>query len=105
MVLQAGDLVLDTEHRLLHRNGDGGETMRLTPMESRLLVALMESPGQIVSRADLMKRVWQTEFLGDTRTLDVHICWLRRKIVANPAHPSCIVTHRGQGYELRVSVE
>jgi len=99
MVLQAGDLVLDTERRLLHPNGYGGEPIRLTPMESRLLVVLMESPGQIVSRADLMKRVWQTEFLDDTRTLDVHICWLRRKLEPDPAHPRQIVTHRGRGYQ------
>ena len=44
-------------------------------------------------------------FLDDTRTLDVHICWLRRKIEADPSHPRCIVTHRGRGYELRVGVQ
>jgi two-component system phosphate regulon response regulator PhoB len=105
MLLQAGDLALDTEHCLLHPNGYGGEPIRLTPMESRLLATLMESPDQVVSRAHLMRMVWQTDFLDDTRTLDVHIRWLRRKIEADPSHPRRIVTHRGQGYELRVDLE
>jgi DNA-binding response OmpR family regulator len=46
--------------------------------------------------------VWHTEYLGDTRTLDVHICWLRQKIEDNPRIPEMILTRRGQGYELRV---
>ena len=94
MVLQAGDLVLDTDHRLLHPNG--------YPMESRLLAALMEHPRQVLSRAYLLKNVWRTDYLGDTRTLDVHVCWLRRKVEDDPSHPRRIVTHRGRGYELRV---
>lgn len=102
MVLQAGDLVLDTEQRLLHPNGYGGEPIRLTPMESRLLANLMEHPGQVVSRAHLMKTVWGTDFLEDTRTLDVHIRWLRCKIEDDPSRPIRIITHRRRGYELRV---
>jgi DNA-binding response OmpR family regulator len=49
-----------------------------------------------------MQEVWNTEYLGDTRTLDVHICWLRQKIEDNPRIPELILTRRGQGYELRV---
>ena len=78
MFMQVGDLKLDIEHRLLYLNGTGSASLRLDPMESRLLATLMESPGQVVSRAHLMRTVWQTDFLDDTRTLDVHICWLRR---------------------------
>jgi two-component system response regulator RegX3 len=105
MVVQASDLVLDTKHRLLHRNGYGGEPIRLTPMESRLLATLMEHPGQVLSRAYLLKRVWRTDYLGDTRTLEVHVCWLRRKVEDAPSRPRRIVTHRGRGYELRVWFE
>jgi DNA-binding response OmpR family regulator len=55
-----------------------------------------------VSRSELMQEVWNTEYLGDTRTLDVHICWLRQKIEDNPRVPEFILTRRGQGYELRI---
>jgi DNA-binding response OmpR family regulator len=101
MLQLAGDLELDTEHHLLYLKGRQDGPIRLTPMESRLLAALMETPDQVVARAHLMKKVWGTEYLGDTRTLDVHICWLRRKIEADPARPTRIVTHRRRGYELR----
>ena len=100
MFMQAGDLKLDTEQRLLYLSED--DPVKLGPMEARLLAALMASPGQVVSRAHLMKQVWQTNYLDDTRTLDVHICWLRRKIEDDPAHPCRIITHRRQGYQLRV---
>ena len=101
MILQDCDLVLDTKHRLLHPNGCD-EPIRPTPMESRLLATLMEQPGRILSRAHLVKRVWRTDYLRDTRTLVVHVCWLRRKLEYDPSHPRRIVTHRGLGYELRV---
>ena len=101
MFVQVGDLKLDVEHRLLYLNRSGSASLQLDPMEARLLATLMESPGQVVSRAHLMKRVWQTDYLDDTRTLDVHICWLRRKVEDDPAHPRRIITHRNQGYQLR----
>ena len=100
MFVQAGDLRLDTERRLLHLNE--AAPLQLGPMEARLLAVLMESPGQVVSRAHLMKTVWQTDYLDDTRTLDVHICWLRRKVEDDPSHPRRIITHRNQGYQLKV---
>ncbi len=102
MFMQVGDLKLDVEHRLLYLNGTGSAFLRLDPMETRLLATLMEFPGQVVSRAHLMRAVWQTDYLDDTRTLDVHICWLRRKVEDDPAHPRRIITHRNQGYQLRV---
>jgi DNA-binding response OmpR family regulator len=101
-MLQVGDLALDIEHRILYLDGNLSNPIKLSPMESRLLATLMESPGQVVKRSRLMKRVWQTDYLEDTRTLDVHICWLRRKIEEDPSHPRRIITHRQQGYELRV---
>ena len=77
------------------------DPLDLTPMEARLLAVLLRYPNQTVSRATLMREVWQTDYLGDTRTLDVHICWLRRKLEADPAHPQQIITVRGVGYYLQ----
>lgn len=101
MRFQTGRLLLDMEDRHLYLNGNGANPIRLFPMEARLLAAFMEAPGQILSRAHLMKKVWRTDYLEDTRTLDVHICWLRQKIENDPSHPCHIITHRGRGYELR----
>ncbi len=70
----------------------------LTPMECRLLEIFMLHPGQVVPRAFLMKVVWETDYLGDTRTLDVHICWLRNKIEVDPRNPQYLQTVRGVGY-------
>ena len=92
-------MVLDVENSILKRNGD---EIHLTPKETKLMIMLMENVGQVVSRSELMQSVWNTEYLGDTRTLDVHICWLRQKIEDNPRIPELILTRRGQGYELRI---
>lgn len=78
------------------------EEIHLTPKECKLLALLMQNAGEIVSRKSLMKQVWETEYLGDTRTLDVHICWLRQKLELNPKLPEYIITKRGQGYVLKV---
>jgi DNA-binding response OmpR family regulator len=102
MLLQAGRLALDMNERQLYLNGNGADPVRLYPMEARLLAALMEAPGKILSRAYLMKKVWRTDYLEDTRTLDVHICWLRQKIENDPSDPRHIITHRGRGYELKL---
>ena len=97
--VQADGMALDTKKSILRKNGD---EIHLTPKETRLMVLLMENVGKVVSRSELMQQVWNTEYLGDTRTLDVHICWLRQKIEENPRIPEMILTRRGQGYELRV---
>jgi DNA-binding response OmpR family regulator len=80
---------------------DDGD-IHLTPKETKLMALLMKNVGKVVSRSELMQEVWNTEYLGDTRTLDVHICWLRQKIEDNPRVPEVILTRRGQGYELRI---
>ncbi len=102
MKLQAGPLRLVDDH--LYR-GDDPSPIKLSPKEAHLLAVLMQSPGQVVSRARLMRKVWLTEYLGDTRTLDVHICWLRRKLEEDPSRPRLILTQRRVGYELRVPEE
>jgi two-component system alkaline phosphatase synthesis response regulator PhoP len=99
MKLQAGPLRL-VDHRLYI--GDDSASIKLFPKEAHLLAVLMQHPGQVVSRATLMREVWQTEYLGDTRTLDVHICWLRQKLEEDPSHPQLLLTQRGVGYELNV---
>ena len=98
-MVQIKGMELDSKNSVLKKNGD---EVHLTPKETKLMVLLMENVGRVVSRSELMQSVWNTEYLGDTRTLDVHICWLRQKIEDNPRIPEMILTRRGQGYELRV---
>ncbi len=98
-VVQVDEMVLDVSKATLKKRGD---EIHLTPKETKLMVLLMKNVGKVVSRSELMQEVWNTEYLGDTRTLDVHICWLRQKIEDNPRIPELILTRRGQGYELRI---
>ena len=97
-MVQVDEMVLDVSKAMLKKRGD---EIHLTPKETKLMVLLMKNVGKVVSRSELMQQVWNTEYLGDTRTLDVHICWLRQKIEDNPRIPELILTRRGQGYELR----
>ena len=96
-LLSVGKLSLDLEKQKLTR---GSKTFSLTPKEFVLLRALMDHPGQIVTRKALMKQVWETEYMGDTRTLDVHIRWLREKVEDNPSKPQRLITLRGEGYKI-----
>ncbi len=98
VAVQVGNMTLDMRSSILKREGS---EIHLTPKETKLMALLMRNVGQVVSRSELMQSVWNTEYLGDTRTLDVHICWLRQKIEDNPRIPELILTRRGQGYELR----
>ncbi len=77
-----------------------GQNTRLTPRLVTLLEALMKRPGEVVEREELFKKVWDTEYTGDTRTLDVHISWLRRAIEPDPTKPKFLRTIRGVGYRL-----
>lgn len=94
-VLAIGPFVLDLDEQIVV--GPNGES-RLTPKQFRLLELLMRHPNQIVARQTIMQQVWNTNFLDDTRTLDVHICWLRREIEPNPRRPQYLITKRGAGY-------
>jgi DNA-binding response OmpR family regulator len=95
----AGCLQLDVVARLV--TGPKGE-QHLTPKQCNLLAVFMQHPNQVISRKDLMDRIWDTAYLGDTRTLDVHIRWLREKIELDPTQPTLLLTHRGVGYVLNV---
>ena len=61
---------------------------------------LLRAPGQLLTRKQIIKHVWDTDYTGDTRTLDVHVSWLRSVIEPNPQKPRYIKTLRGQGYLL-----
>ncbi|GAA5147424.1 response regulator transcription factor [Pseudonocardia eucalypti] len=76
-----------------------GVEVHLTRTEFRLLLELANSRGNIVSREDLLERVWGYDYYGDTRLLDVHIRRLRRKIETNPHEPELVLTVRGAGYK------
>ncbi|MCZ7536997.1 MAG: response regulator transcription factor [Acidimicrobiia bacterium] len=77
-----------------------GEAVLLTRTEFRLLCELAVHAGQILSREQLLERVWGYDYLGDTRLVDAHIRRLRTKVETDPAHPKLIVTVRGFGYKL-----
>ncbi len=89
------DLSVDRAARQATR---GGRALALTTREFDLLVALMERAGQAQARQELLDRVWGIDWIGDPRTLDVHIRWLREKIEDDPSAPQFIETVRGFGY-------
>lgn len=93
--LEAGDLSLDLIGRKAYR---GDEELRLSHKEFDLLAALIKNAGTALSRDRLLQDVWGYDFPGDTRTVDVHIRWLREKIEDDAAEPKRIVTVRGVGY-------
>jgi DNA-binding response OmpR family regulator len=90
-----GDLTINFDRREVHR-GDTFYNLRYKEFE--LLTLLMTKKGQVVDRAEIFDLVWGTDWLGDTRTLDVHIRWLREKIEDDPSNPKMIQTVRGVGY-------
>jgi DNA-binding response OmpR family regulator len=78
----------------------GDEQLPLTLTEFRLLCELAASPGRVLSRQDLLARVWEHGFFGDERIVDVHIRRLRTKVERDPGAPRIVVTVRGLGYRL-----
>lgn len=98
-MLRAGPLELDLE---THAVRVGGKKTVLTPRLMRLLRLLIEYKGEAVERDALFKKVWRTNYTGDTRTLDVHISWLRQAIEKDPKKPKLLHTIRGLGYRLDI---
>jgi two-component system, OmpR family, response regulator len=94
--LRAGDFEIDTAR---HKVSRGGVAVELSRMEFALLEFLVSNLGQVFSRDHLLNKVWGYDFAGDTRTVDVHVSWLRHKIEADPAHPRHLLTVRGVGYK------
>ncbi len=96
-ILQTGELQLDPVQRCVRV---GKRQASLTPRLVSLLKVLMEHPGEVVEREHLFRTVWDTAYIEDTRTLDVHVSWLRRAIEEDPRAPRYIKTIRGVGYRL-----
>jgi DNA-binding response OmpR family regulator len=97
--IQAGPVCLDVEKRIV-RCLD--KQTRLTPRLMRLLKTLIEHQGEVIERKVLFSQVWETDYTDDTRTLDVHVSWLRRAIEVTPEDPKFLKTIRGVGYRLDV---
>jgi DNA-binding response OmpR family regulator len=84
-----------------HRLMRDGQPVPLKPKAFELLTFLMRHPGQVFSRQQLLERVWGSDYPGETRTVDVHVHWLRTEIEPDPANPVVLETVRGVGYVLR----
>jgi two-component system response regulator RegX3 len=96
-VRTVGSLRLDVNH---HAATVDDRALQLTPSEFRLLSLLATEPGRVFTREELVRHLWQSDFLGDRRAIDVHISNLRRKLEPNPRQPRRLVTVRGSGYKL-----
>ncbi len=97
--LNRGVLTLNLEQNIVIC---GEKNEHLTPRLAKLLQKFMQHPGEVLERKKLFGAVWNTDYTDDTRTLDVHISWLRRIIEADPQKPKYIITIRGVGYRLDV---
>jgi len=93
--ISIGDIVLDVE---AHTVTKGGKEIAMRQKEFEILSLLMNNIGKVVTRERLFDEVWGTDWLGDTRTLDVHMSWLRAKLENDPANPIYLQTIRGVGY-------
>lgn len=94
-VMAFDNLELDLLRREVRLNG---QPIAVKPKEYDLLLFLAQHRGQVLSREFILQRVWDWRYVGDSRTVDVHIRWLREKIESNPASPTRISTVRGAGY-------
>ncbi len=102
-IVRCGRLTFYRAKRSVDINGQGEQP--LTPKLAQLLEEFLRHPNQVISRRQLMQNVWQTDYIGDTRTLDVHIRWVRERIEADPANPRLLRTVRGKGYIFSVEPE
>jgi two-component system response regulator RegX3 len=96
-VLSVGPIRLDSDRHVISVNG---EQVALPLKEFELLEFLMRNSGRVLTRMQLIDRVWGSDYVGDTKTLDVHIKRLRAKVEKDPANPELIQTVRGMGYKL-----
>jgi DNA-binding response OmpR family regulator len=101
-VLKVQDVRLDPHERKVWR---GDREIRLSRKEFDLLHALMARAGLVVTRAELMEDVWETTFWTSSKTIDVHLGWLRRKLDDDPRRPRLITTLRGRGLRFETSCE
>jgi len=94
-ILAAGGLRLHLDTHQVYRCE---ESYYLSPKEFQLLETFLRHPAQVLTRRFLMREVWETDFIEDTRTLDVHVHWVRKKIEHDPSRPRYLKTVRGVGY-------
>ena len=97
--LTAGSIAMDVDRHVVTVDG---EIVKMPLKEFELLEMLMRNAGRVLTRGQLIDRVWGSDYVGDTKTLDVHVKRLRSKIEPNPAEPTMLVTVRGLGYKLEV---
>jgi DNA-binding response OmpR family regulator len=90
-----GNLEMDTNRHMVKLEG---AELELNPREYELLKYFMQHPGKAISRDTLIQEIWGWDFSGDSRTVDVHVRWLRQKIEQDPSNPTRLVTLRGAGY-------
>ena len=93
--LRAKDLTIDKARHAVFKDG---KEIELTQREYELILYLAENPGKVISREELMSRVWQYDYYGDLRAVDVAIRRLREKLEPNPSEPEYVMTKRGAGY-------
>lgn len=94
--VQSGPVRMDIERHTVSVNGD---TVSMPLKEFELLEMLLRNAGRVLTRGQLIDRVWGSDYVGDTKTLDVHVKRLRGKIEVDPSNPSHLVTVRGLGYK------
>ncbi|MBB5961460.1 two-component system response regulator RegX3 [Planomonospora venezuelensis] len=95
-VLAAGPVRMDVDRHIVAVRGD---QVQLPLKEFELLEVLLRNAGRVLTRGQLIDRVWGADYVGDTKTLDVHVKRLRAKVEADPSNPRCILTVRGLGYK------
>jgi len=98
-IIKAGDIQLDLNNLIVRCEG---RASHLTPRMAQLLKILINKRGEIVKREQLFRQVWKTNYTDDTRTLDVHMSWLRKAVEEDPRQPQYLRTVRGVGYRLDV---
>jgi two-component system, OmpR family, response regulator len=96
-ILKMDEIIIDLNR---HQVKLKGQLIELTAKEYDLLVFLVQNESYVFSREQLLEKVWGYDFAGDTRTVDVHIRWLRQKIESDPANPKHLLTVRGTGYKI-----
>jgi DNA-binding response OmpR family regulator len=96
--VEFGQVKVDLAGRRILR---GGEVLPVKPKAFELLLFLIRNAGHVFTRDQLLERVWGYDYAGETRTVDVHVHWLRAQIEADPASPVYLETVRGVGYVLR----
>lgn len=96
-MVEVGAIKLDTERHVVTF---AGEQIALPLKEFELLEYLMRNSGRVLTRSQLIDRIWGSDYVGDTKTLDVHIKRLRAKFEKDPANPELIQTIRGLGYKM-----